>query len=1073
MGADTSRIRFDATRDFAGIVLQQGRVFLDADLNEWGAIVDRRLRAETVDLTSFGPQPGHTGSSWVPRHTPDGFRITASAGGLTIGRGRMYVDGLLAENHGRRVADMTPAERAAAGVDHDGFDGLLEEVVGPGPVTYADQPYWPNPTALPTGGTHLVYLDVWEREVTHLEAPDLVEVAVGVDATARRQIVWQVRTLGDVGPNACQAADEDLPTAWRDLIRPAGGRLSVTTAPVDPTDDPCALPPSGGYRGLENQSYRIEIHDGGAPGTATFKWSRDNGSVASPVVEMVSPTVLRLASVGRDDVLRITTGDWVEVLDDHREFDQRSGAMRRVTVDDAARTITFDDPLDADLQPADADEATSRHLRVRRWDQGGTIRTAAGASIADLDAVGATGLITVPATATTQVVLEHGIVVSFDLASEGGRLRTGDHWIVAARTADTSVEELDHAPPLGVHHHYARLATVTFPTSQTDCRRLWPPVATGGGDCGDCTVCVTPESHATGTLTIQMAVDVVRESGGTVCLAVGTYDLAEPVNLDGCRSVRLRGQGLATVLVARGTAITATRAADLVIERLAVVGGTGAQAAVRWEDVVRARLTETGIVSLGARDGTGAALELAGLQLWTTVRDNLLLGQYGLRAGDDELGVLSAALEVSENLIGGGTAVDLGVSSAHVVSCRVTRNEVLAGPGGGIVVPGAGWPGGSLVVSDNVVATEGAGITTSGAARVERNVVTALARQEGGDGIVLISPTFQLPPGDGEVRGNRVEGRGGDGISLRTSVRSLTIADNTVRRAGAGITVAARGRASVLRITDNDLVEISGPTDEDGGELAHAIAVSGADSLAITGNTIDTVGVSFTEGEVAGVLVTACRDVRVEGNAVERIGPQERSVGAAVGVVVLAPFDHVIAQSNVIRWEGAEDQGDAVRWIALLLGRLHGERRREATAGGSGSVRFGARSTVPLDQGAVAFTDGWAARVAVAAGHTTVNGNHLQGGGRYPAGVVRTAGDVTAEGNQCDHGDGGATAMLLEGSTVSAATNRMRGPEVMLVVDTAEDRLAAVGNLASGGTHLGGPGHGLPAPWDPLNPAVH
>jgi hypothetical protein len=42
----------------------------------------------------------------------------------------------------------------------------------------------------------------------------------------------------------------------------------------------------------------------------------------------------------------------------------------------------------------------------------------------------------------------------------------------------------------------------------------------------------------------------------------------------------------------------------------------------------------------------------------------------------------------------------------------------------------------------------------------------------------------------------------------------------------------------------------------------------------------------------------------------------------------------------------------------------------------------------------------------------------------------------------------------------------------MLVLETAEDRFAAVGNLASGGTHLGGPGAGLPGPWDALNPTV-
>ena len=55
MGADVSRVRFDPLRDFAGVVLQQGRLLLDGDFNEHVALLDRRLRAETGDLTSFGP----------------------------------------------------------------------------------------------------------------------------------------------------------------------------------------------------------------------------------------------------------------------------------------------------------------------------------------------------------------------------------------------------------------------------------------------------------------------------------------------------------------------------------------------------------------------------------------------------------------------------------------------------------------------------------------------------------------------------------------------------------------------------------------------------------------------------------------------------------------------------------------------------------------------------------------------------------------------------------------------------------------------------------------------------------
>ena len=42
----------------------------------------------------------------------------------------------------------------------------------------------------------------------------------------------------------------------------------------------------------------------------------------------------------------------------------------------------------------------------------------------------------------------------------------------------------------------------------------------------------------------------------------------------------------------------------------------------------------------------------------------------------------------------------------------------------------------------------------------------------------------------------------------------------------------------------------------------------------------------------------------------------------------------------------------------------------------------------------------------------------------------------------------------------------------MLVLEEPENRFAAVGNLAAGGTHLNNPGGGLPDPWQPLNPTV-
>src|SRR5690606_22828032 len=91
MATDLSRIRHDPLHDWSGVQLKQGGVLLDADANELVAVLDRRLRALASDVLGRGT---------VSQTTPTAFRITAVAGALRIGLGRMYVDGLLVENHG-------------------------------------------------------------------------------------------------------------------------------------------------------------------------------------------------------------------------------------------------------------------------------------------------------------------------------------------------------------------------------------------------------------------------------------------------------------------------------------------------------------------------------------------------------------------------------------------------------------------------------------------------------------------------------------------------------------------------------------------------------------------------------------------------------------------------------------------------------------------------------------------------------------------------------------------------------------------------------------------------------------
>lgn len=66
---------------------------------------------------------------------------------------------------------------------------------------------------------------------------------------------------------------------------------------------------------------RVEINRRGAAGTisgtsATFKWSRENGSVVSPIASGGGTPTAVVESLGRDDRFGLDAGDLVEVQDD-------------------------------------------------------------------------------------------------------------------------------------------------------------------------------------------------------------------------------------------------------------------------------------------------------------------------------------------------------------------------------------------------------------------------------------------------------------------------------------------------------------------------------------------------------------------------------------------------------------------------------------------------------------------------------------------------------------------------------------------------------------------------------------
>lgn len=413
MTGDYSRLTFDPAKHYTSVRMQQGRVVTDSDWNEQADLLDRRARTAIVDM--FGR---------FLLATPEAFAIT-SDNGLSIGRGRLYLDGLLAENRGAGP----PA-----------WDPVLIEEYGPAPVPYAQQPFLPNPPALPvSGGPYLVYLDVWQREVTAAEDPGLREVALGgPDTTTRMQTIWQVKLLPGTAAGRSAALEKSPEFA------PSGGRFSAQTAGT-------------GYLRAENQLYRVEIHEGGAPGQGTFKWSRDNGSIVARVLRQNSPSRL---TVDKDQAQRLAAGDWVEIVDDHSELHGIPGEMRKITTAQGGVV---------NLAPS-LKRSLGANPRVRRWDQKGKVFDESGNVYADLDAANATGAIAIPPRGRP-IALEDGVIVSFDLASAKSVFKTGDYWVTPARAADRSVAPLKDAPPLGIHHHYVELALFRPPRTVTDRRK--------------------------------------------------------------------------------------------------------------------------------------------------------------------------------------------------------------------------------------------------------------------------------------------------------------------------------------------------------------------------------------------------------------------------------------------------------------------------------------------------------------------------------------------------------------------------------------------------------------------------
>jgi hypothetical protein len=289
VGSDRARISYDKTREYRSVVVQQGRVTLEADVNEQAVIASEALRYETIDIIG-------------PTGTPDnGYLVSVNAGGnLIVGPGIMYVGGW--------------------------------RMRFPQPVPVADQPEWidqPPPawTQNNNEGLYVIALLVTEQEVQAVEDQALREVALGGPDTAARTRLMQHIVAVPTNDNTCAAVFKD----WDRTLKPLGlalhpdtfaldfnAALQVSFYPPAGPADPCCPPAQGGYLGADNQLVRVTVTSYDTTTHAgTLMWGWNNASFlyrATLVDATANPQILTLSPAPVDSEHSPQINQVIEVL---------------------------------------------------------------------------------------------------------------------------------------------------------------------------------------------------------------------------------------------------------------------------------------------------------------------------------------------------------------------------------------------------------------------------------------------------------------------------------------------------------------------------------------------------------------------------------------------------------------------------------------------------------------------------------------------------------------------------------------------------------------------------------------
>ena len=356
MGIDRARNSYDETRQYRSVVVQQGRVTLEADANEAELIRAEESRAGMIDVIG-------------PTGTPDdGFLVRGPTGvgsdpwSFSIAAGTIYVGGLRVQNAKTLAyADQRKAEWAD-------FPAPGETVPAKGPTS------------------ELVYLEVVEQEVSAVEDRALREVALGgPDTAGRTRLIQRVRR-GEITATACDAGLHELLKVRSpglaldgDTMRlRSSSRLQVGFVKADDEASVCQPIEKSGFLGAENQLIRVQV----TRDPKKLVWGYDNASFLYRVkttkdTDVAGATITTLTLEGEpvDEHHRPQKKQWVEVLRAAVAFDGQEEYVA-AAVGELHAVESYDANSNAITLASKVEDTAGPQLFARIWE--GVLPYAAG-----------------------------------------------------------------------------------------------------------------------------------------------------------------------------------------------------------------------------------------------------------------------------------------------------------------------------------------------------------------------------------------------------------------------------------------------------------------------------------------------------------------------------------------------------------------------------------------------------------------------------------------------------------------------------------------------------------------------